>query len=94
MEGFEQMACFNRSEAGRRRLAMRLPQMRQRIMKAYEPWQLDLFEAYQMAVETRDFLRKQPFQSNLLWEYDEACLEIELHLTRAMHEQSSTQQSC
>lgn len=48
------MARSNRREAGRRRLAMRLPQMRKLIMEARDPWLLELFEAYQMAVEARD----------------------------------------
>lgn len=52
------MARSNRREAGRRRLAMRLPHMRKLIMEARDPWQLELFEAYQMAVEARDSVRR------------------------------------
>ncbi len=79
-----QMARSNRREAGRRRLAMRLPQMRNLIMEASDRWQLELFEAYQIAVETRDALRRQPFNSDLARECDETCSEIEQHIVRAM----------
>jgi len=82
------MARSNLREAGRRRLAMRLPQMRKLIMEARNPRPLKLFEAYQAAVEARDSLRGQPFNSNLVREYDETCFEIEQHVIRAMHEPS------
>ncbi|MBX4953904.1 hypothetical protein [Rhizobium lentis] len=83
------MTRSNRREAGRRRLAMRLPQMRTLIMKARDPWQLELFEAYQMAVEARDRLRRRRFNLKLVREYDETCVEIEQHVVRAMHEPPS-----
>ncbi|MBX4927302.1 hypothetical protein [Rhizobium binae] len=84
------MIRSNRREAGRRRLAMRLPQMRTLIMDAREPWQLELFEAYQMAVEARDRLRRRRFNLKLVREYDETCVEIEQHVIGAMHEPSPT----
>ncbi|MBY5361221.1 hypothetical protein HFO97_14890 [Rhizobium leguminosarum] len=87
------MARSNRREAGRRRLAMRLPHMRKLIKAACDPLQLELFEAYQKAVEARDILRGQPFNSNLVREYDETCLEIEQHVIRAMQEPSYAQRS-
>lgn len=85
----KETTSFNRQEAGRRRLAMRLPHLRQRILQARTPWQLELFEAYQVAVEARDSLREEPPTSDLLQEYDETCLEIEQHIIRAMHEPTS-----
>ncbi|WP_168879297.1 hypothetical protein [Rhizobium sp. P28RR-XV] len=78
------MARSNRREAGRRRLAMRLPQIRKLIMEARDRWQLELFEAYQVAVETRDALRGQPFNSDLVQECEETCSEIERHIVCAM----------
>lgn len=85
------MARFNRREAGRRRLAMRLPQMRKLIMEARDPWQLELFEAYQTAVAARDSIRGRSSHANLVREYDETCHEIEQHLIRAMSEPSYAQ---
>ncbi|ARM88040.1 hypothetical protein RHEC894_CH01726 [Rhizobium sp. CIAT894] len=82
------MARSNRREAGRRRLAMRLPLMRTLIMEARDPWQLELFEAYQMAVEARDALRRRRPNSYMVREYDETCCEIEQHVIRAMRELS------
>ncbi|KPH04905.1 hypothetical protein FHX14_002068 [Rhizobium sp. BK619] len=82
------MARSNRREAGRRRLAMRLPEMRKLIMEARDPWQLQLFEAYQMAIEARDSVRKRRFDPKLVQEYDETCFEIEKHVIRAIHEPS------
>ncbi|AHF83582.1 hypothetical protein E0I74_07910 [Rhizobium laguerreae] len=87
------MARSNRREAGRRRLAMRLPQMRKLIMETRDPWQLELFEAYQMAVEARDAVRRHRFNSNLVREYDETCSEIERHVIRAMREPSYAQRT-
>ncbi|TBY08821.1 hypothetical protein [Rhizobium laguerreae] len=87
------MARSNRREAGRRRLAMRLPQMRKLIMETRDPWQLELFEAYQMAVEARDAVRGHRFNSNLVREYDETCSEIERHVIRAMREPSYAQRT-
>ncbi|MDV4159269.1 hypothetical protein ACCT14_22035 [Rhizobium brockwellii] len=87
------MARSNRREAGRRRLAMRLPHMRTLIMAARDPLQLELFEAYQMAVEARDTLRGRPSNSKLVREYDETCFEIEQHVIRAMQEPSYTQRT-
>ncbi|MBP2446232.1 hypothetical protein [Rhizobium leguminosarum] len=84
------MARSNRREAGRRRLAMRLPEMRKLIMEARDPWQLQLFEAYQMAVEARDSVRRQGFNPNRVREYDEVCFEIERHVISAVHEPSFT----
>ena len=84
------MTRSNRREAGRRRLAMRLPHMRTPIMEAREPRQLELFEAYQMAVEARDRLRRRGFNLKLVREYDETCVEIEQHVIDAMHEPSRT----
>ncbi|RFB96506.1 hypothetical protein B5K08_09045 [Rhizobium leguminosarum bv. trifolii] len=82
------MARSHRREAGRRRLAMRLPEMRKLIMEARDPWQLQLFEAYQMAIEARDCVRKQHFDPKRVQEYDETCFEIEKHVIRAIHERS------
>ncbi|KAA1176589.1 hypothetical protein FP026_27470 [Rhizobium tropici] len=82
------MARSNRQEAGRRRLAMRLPQMRNLIMEARDRWQLELFETYQVAVETRDALQGQPFNSDLVQECDETCSEIEQRIVRAVLEDS------
>ncbi|MBY5542346.1 hypothetical protein HFO60_20345 [Rhizobium leguminosarum] len=87
------MARSNHREAGRRRLAMRLPQMRKLIMETLDPWQLELFEAYQMAVEARDAVRRQRFNPNLVREYDETCSEIERHVIRAMREPSYAQRT-
>ncbi|PDT15833.1 hypothetical protein CO670_15145 [Rhizobium sp. J15] len=78
------MVRSNRREAGRRRLAMRLPQMRKLIMEARDPWQLELFEAYQKAVEARG----RSSDAELIREYDEICCEIEQHLVRALSELS------
>ncbi|EJC72977.1 hypothetical protein RJJ65_33715 [Rhizobium hidalgonense] len=80
------MARSNRREAGRRRLAMRLPEMRKLIMEARDPWQLELFEAYQMAVEARDAVQRRRVSSKLVQEHDETCFEIEKHVIRAIHE--------
>ncbi|EJC78967.1 hypothetical protein Rleg4DRAFT_0547 [Rhizobium leguminosarum bv. trifolii WSM2297] len=82
------MARSNRREAGRRRLAMRLPEMRTLIMQARDPLQLELFEAYQMAVEARDAVQRRRVSSKLLQEYDETCFEIEKHVIRTIHEPS------
>jgi hypothetical protein len=65
---------------------MRLPEMRKLIMEARDPLQLELFEAYQMAVEARDAVRRQGFNSHRVREYDEVCVEIERHVISAMHE--------
>ncbi|AHG45034.1 hypothetical protein RLEG12_18090 [Rhizobium leguminosarum bv. trifolii CB782] len=80
------MARSNRREAGRRRLAMRLPEMRKLIMEARDPWQLELFEAYQMAVEARDAVQRRRVSSKLVQEYDQTCFEIEKHVIRAILE--------
>ena len=80
------MARSNRREAGRRRLAMRLPEMRKLIMETRDPWQLQLFEAYQMDVEALDAVRRRGFDWKLVLEYDETCFEIEKHVSRAIHE--------
>ncbi|MGZ2379788.1 hypothetical protein [Rhizobium brockwellii] len=88
------MARSNRREAGRRRLAMRLPHMRTLIMAACDPLQLELFDAYQMAVEARDDVRRRRFNPNLVREYDETCLVIERHVIRAMQEPSYAQRTC
>ncbi|MFS8056081.1 hypothetical protein QD357_25135 [Rhizobium sp. BR 317] len=77
------MTRSNRREAGRRRLAMRLPEMRNLIMEARDPWQLELFEAYQAAVEARNALQGQSFKVDLARKYDETCSEIEKHIVRA-----------
>ncbi|EJT06003.1 hypothetical protein RCCGE510_06472 [Rhizobium sp. CCGE 510] len=69
---------------------MRLPEMRTLIMEAREPRQLELFEAYQMAVEARDSVRRQGFNSSRVREYDQVCFEIEQHVIGAMHEPSYT----
>lgn len=82
------MARSNRREAGRRRLAMRLPYMRKLIMAARDPWLLELFEAYQMAVEARDSVRRRRFNPKLVLEHDETCLVIERHVIRAIEEDS------
>ncbi|MGO8193143.1 hypothetical protein ACC786_14830 [Rhizobium ruizarguesonis] len=87
------MARSNRREAGRRRLAMRLPHMRTLIMAACDRLQLELFEAYQMAVEARDALRGRQFNANLVREYDETCFEIERHVIRAIQETSYAQRT-
>lgn len=87
------MVRSNRREAGRRRLAMRLPQLRKLIMESRDPSQLELFEAYQMAVEARDLVRGQPSSSKLIREYDQTCLEIEQHVIRAMYQPSYAQVS-
>jgi hypothetical protein len=76
----------NRKEVGRRRLAMRLPQMRSRIMSARRPWQLQMFEAYELAVETREFMRFNPSEEILFEEYVTACLEIERDVVRSMRD--------
>jgi len=86
-----EMVRSNRREAGRRRLAMRLPQMRTLIMESRDPWLLELFEAYQMAVEARDLVRGQPVNAKLVREYDETCFEIEQHVIRAMDQPSYVQ---
>ncbi|MBY3036465.1 hypothetical protein [Rhizobium laguerreae] len=83
------MARSNRQEAGRRRL----PQLRKLIMETRDPWQLELFEAYQMAVEARDAVRRQRFNPNLVREYEETCSEIERHVIRAMREPSYAQRT-
>ncbi len=77
---------MNRCEAGRRRLALRLPQMRSRIMTAKLSWQLDLFEAYQMAVEARENMREDPATSGLFDEYVDTCLELERDVVRTLRE--------
>ncbi|MGR9245740.1 hypothetical protein [Rhizobium leguminosarum] len=87
------MARSNRREAGRRRLAMRLPQMRKLIMAACDPLQLELFEAYQMAVEARDAVQRQRFNPNLVREYNETCFEIEQHVIRAIQVPSFSQRT-
>ncbi|MBY5819547.1 hypothetical protein HFN60_28570 [Rhizobium leguminosarum] len=87
------MTRSNRREAGRRRLAMRLPQMRKLIMEARDPWQLELFEAYQMAVEARDAVRRRRFNPNLVLEYEETCSDIEQHVIRAIQEPSFAQRT-
>lgn len=79
---------MNRCEAGRRRLALRLPQMRTRIMAARLSWQLDLFEAYHLAVEARDEIRANSALAGLLDEYVETCLDLERDVIRMMHEHS------
>ncbi|MBY5324505.1 hypothetical protein ACC713_14330 [Rhizobium johnstonii] len=87
------MARSNRREAGRRRLAMRLPHMRKLIMAACDPLELELFEAYQMAVEARDAVRRRRFNPNLVREYDETCSDIEQHVIRAIQEPSFAQRT-
>ncbi|PDS72853.1 hypothetical protein [Rhizobium sp. L43] len=67
---------------------MRLPLMRTLIMEARGPWQLELFEAYQMAVEARDAVQRRKVHTNILREYDETCFEIEQHVIRAIQEPS------
>jgi hypothetical protein len=62
-------------------------------MAACDPLQLELFEAYHMAVEACDTLRGRPFNSNLVREYDETCFEIEQYVIRAMQEPSYTQRT-
>lgn len=85
------MSRSNRREAGRRRLAMRLPEIRKLIMEARDPWQLELFEAYQIAVEAREALRGQSSHAHQVREYDETCSEIEQDLIRTMSEPSRGQ---
>jgi len=55
-------------------------------METRDPRLLQLFEAYQMAVEARDAIRKRRFDWKLVREYDETCFEIEKHVIRAIHE--------
>ena len=75
---------MHRRELGRRRLAMRLPKVRSRIMHAAHPWQLELFEAYELAVECRELMRINPSEAGLFEQYCETCLDIERDVTRAM----------
>lgn len=75
-------------ELGRRRLAMRLPKIRSRIMLAAAPWQLDLFEAYERAVSFREIMRLSPSQDDLFAEYAKTCLHIERDILCAMTEKN------
>ncbi|MFP3546726.1 hypothetical protein SB748_25070 [Rhizobium sp. SIMBA_035] len=75
---------MHRRELGRRRLAMRLPKVRSRIMHAAQPWQLELFEAYELAVEYRELMRINPSETGLFEEYCETCLDIERDVARFM----------
>ncbi len=73
-------------ELGRRRLAMRLPDVRDSIMRESRSWQLELFEAYQLAVEFREVLRLDPSCQELFEEYEKTCLDLERDVERVMRE--------
>ncbi len=77
---------MSRQELGRKRLAMRLPQMRARIMIARNPSQLALFEAYELAVETRDRISMIPAEAERFEEYSSICIEIEHDIVRRLSE--------
>ena len=79
-------------ELGRRRLAMRLPDVRDSIMREDRSWQLELFEAYQLAVEFRDVLRLDPSCQELFEEYEKTCLDLERDVDRVMRE--TTNRAC
>lgn len=55
-------------------------------MAARSPSQLELFEAYELAVETRDRVRMRPSEAELFEEYSSICLEIELDVVRRLSE--------
>ncbi len=76
-------------EQGRRRLAMRIPKLRSRIMDTVLPWHLDLFEAYELSIEFREVMRVSPSQEHLFEEYVRTCLDLEREVSRAMTENNS-----
>jgi hypothetical protein len=63
---------------------MRLPQIRDRILIAHHRWQLELFEAYEVAIETREVMRLNPSEADLFEEYSRVCLEIERDVVDSM----------
>ncbi len=75
---------FHRQEAGRKRLAMRLPSMRGRIMAAQTASQLALFEAYHLAVIATETFRRDEINSDLVEDYEALCIEIEQDVIRTL----------
>jgi hypothetical protein len=76
-------------ELGRRRLALRLPKLRSRIMNTVLPWHLDLFEAYELSIEFREVMRVSPSQEDLFQEYVRTCLDLEREVARAITENNN-----
>jgi hypothetical protein len=63
---------------------MRLPNVRGAIMGASHPRQLELFEAYEFALECREIMRFNPSEQDLFDDYAKACLDIERDVCRAV----------
>lgn len=65
-------------ERGRRKLMLRLPDIRHLLAGITSETLGELFEAYDLAVDALDRFRTQsPREDKLVQEYEELCLEIE-----------------
>ncbi|WP_112545371.1 hypothetical protein LVY75_03695 (plasmid) [Sinorhizobium sp. B11] len=65
-------------ERGRRKLMLRLPDIRHRLSGIASETLGEMFEAYDLAVDALDRFRNQrPREDRLITEYEQLCLEIE-----------------
>ncbi|MGR9171071.1 hypothetical protein [Rhizobium sp. KDH_Rht_773_N] len=65
-------------ERGRRKLMLRLPDIRHRLVGMTNETLGEMFEAYDLAVDALDRFRNQhPREDRLIAEYEQLCLEIE-----------------
>ncbi|MGV4791785.1 hypothetical protein [Rhizobium sp. F40D2] len=65
-------------EAGRRKLMLRLPELRHALADRYSEALGEIFEAYDLASNALDrFQRQHPRQQTLINEYEQVCREIE-----------------
>lgn len=65
-------------ERGRRKLMLRLPDIRHHLAGITSETLSEMFEAYDLAVDALDRFRTQrPSEDRLITEYEQLCLEIE-----------------
>jgi hypothetical protein len=65
-------------ERGRRKLMLRLPDIRHRLVGMTGETLGEIFEAYDLAVDALDRFRNGcPREDKLITEYEQLCLEIE-----------------
>ena len=65
-------------ERGRRKLMLRLPDIRHRLVEITSETLGEMFEAYDLAVDALDRFRIQrPREDKLIKEYEQLCREIE-----------------
>ncbi|MBX5222252.1 hypothetical protein HJC02_15515 [Rhizobium sp. NLR4a] len=65
-------------ERGRRKLMLRLPDVRHRLADVTSETLGEMFEAYDLAVDALDrFRNERPREDTLITEYEQLCREIE-----------------